>query len=158
MNLAKCFGALPIVLALSGPVHAQEAFVGNWVLDPAASKAPPGMAPTGGTLAITDAGGGKYTSVSEATVGGVSGHSEITFAVDGKDYVITSTPAQPGAEVTQSIERVSDTAYKASVKVNGELIATALTELSSDRNTLTQTTTGLGQFAGLSGTMVFKRN
>ena len=59
--------------------------------------------------------------------------------------------------LTQSIERVSDTVYNSSLKINGQLVATAVTEISADRNTLTQTSTGTGQFAGLSSTMVFKR-
>ena len=36
-------------------------------------------------------------------------------------------------------------------------MATVVTELSSDRNTLTQVTTGVGQFAALSSTVVFNR-
>jgi hypothetical protein len=32
-----------------------------------------------------------------------------------------------------------------------------VTEVSSDGNTLTQTTTGIGQFAAMSSTVVFKR-
>lgn len=40
--------------------------------------------------------------------------------------------------------RVSDTVYNSSVKMNGQLLATAVTEISADGNTLTQTTTGIG--------------
>ena len=36
-------------------------------------------------------------------------------------------------------------------------MATVMTEVSSDGKTLTQTTTGLGQFAVLSSTIVFDR-
>ena len=160
MNLAKflCVVSLAlVVLAPSGLVHAQDGFVGSWVLDPANSKAPPGTMPTGGTLEITDAGEGKYTSVSEATLGGVTGRTETTYSIDGKDYPVTATPGQPGVAITQSVERVSDGVYKSSVKMNGQLLATAVTELSNDRKTLTQTTTGAGQFASLSSTMVFQR-
>jgi hypothetical protein len=160
MNLAKflCVGSLALAaLGPSGLVHAQDGFVGSWVLDPANSNAPPGTMPMGGTLEITDAGEGKFTSVSEATLGGVTGRTEITYSVDGQDYPVTATPAQPGVTITQSIERVSDGVYKSSVKMNGQPLATAVTELSADRKTLTQTTTGLGQFAALSSTMVFQR-
>jgi hypothetical protein len=52
---------------------------------------------------------------------------------------------------------VSDTVYDSSVKLNGQLIATAVTEVSSGGRTLTQTTTGVGQLAALSSTMVFQR-
>jgi hypothetical protein len=161
MNLAKCLCVVSIVLGLlapSDPARAQDALVGSWVLDPAASKSSVAeLLPTGGTLQIAAAGDGKFASMSEVTVGGMTGRTEITFAVDGKDYAVTATPAQPGVTLTQSIEGVSDTVYNSSLKVNGQLFATAVTEISGDRNTLTQTSTGMGQFAGLSSTMVFKR-
>ncbi len=158
MNSAKVFAiVLGLVLAPFGSIQAQDAFIGSWVLDAANSKGPPGMVATSGTLEITAAGGGKYTSVSEATIGGMTGRSEITFSVDGKDYAVTTTPAQPGATITQSIARETDTVYKSDLKVNGQLIATAVTEISSDGKTLTQTTTGVGQFAALSGATVFQR-
>jgi hypothetical protein len=161
MNLARSLRVVSLALAAlasSGLVGAQEAFVGDWVFDPAGYKGIPQLAPTAGTLTITDAGGGRYTSVSEATVAGATGRSEITFSIDGKDYPVTATPSQPGApSLAQSIERVSDAVYKSSLKLGGQEIATALNEISSDGNTLTLTTTGVGQFAVLSSTMVFRR-
>ena len=153
--------AVIAVLALltASNVQAQDALVGSWVLDPAKSQGSAGLVPTAGTATVTAGGGGKYTSVSEVSVGGATGYSEITYSIDGKDYAVTTTPAQPGAAITQSMERVSDTVWKSSLKVNGQLIATVTTEVSSDGNTLTQTTTGVGQqFAALSSTVVFKRN
>jgi len=146
-----------LALLTASNVQAQEVLVGSWVLDPAKSQGQPGLVPTAGTATVTAAGGGKYTSVSEVTVGGVTGHSEITYSVDGKDYAVTTTPAAPGAAITQSMELVSDTVWTSNLKVNGQLMATVKTEVSSDGNTLTQMTTGLGQFAALSGTVVFKR-
>ena len=148
-----------LALLTASNVQAQEVLVGSWVLDPAKYQGPPGVVPTAGTATITAAGGGKYTSVSEVSVGGITGRSEITYSIDGNDYAVTATPVQPGAAITQSMERVSDTVWKSSLKVNGQLIATVTTEVSSDGNTLTQTTTGVGQqFAALSSTVVFKRN
>ena len=159
MRLVKSICVVSLaVLAPFGAAQAQEALVGSWVLDTASWKGPPQITPTGGTLKITDAGGGKFTSVSEVSMGGVTGHSEITYSVDGQDYAVTSTPAQPGATVTQSVARESDTVYTSNVKLNGQLMATAVTEISGDGNTLTQTTTGVGQFTALSSTAVFKRN
>jgi hypothetical protein len=146
-----------LALLTASNVQAQEVLVGSWVLDPAKYQGPPGVVPTAGTATITAAGGGKYTSVSEVSVGGVTGRSEITYSVDGKDYAVTATPTQPGAAITQSLERVSDTLWSSNVKLNGQLMATVKTELSSDGNTLTQTTTGVGQFAALSSTVVFQR-
>ena len=151
--------AVIAVLALltASNVQAQDALVGSWVLDPAKYQGPPGVVPTAGTATVTAAGGGKYTSVSEASVGDATGRSEITYSVDGKDYAVTTTAAPPGAAITQSMERVSDTAWKSNLKLNGQLMATVLTEVSSDGKTLTQTTTGIGQFAALSSTVVFQR-
>jgi len=160
MNLAKflCIVSLGLgTLAPSGFVQAQDSLVGSWVLDPTKNQGSPGMVPTAGTASVTAAGGGKYTSVSEVSIGGATGNSEITYSIDGKDYAVTMTPTQPGAAITQSMERVSDTAWKSNLKLNGQLMATVLTEVSSDGKTLTQTTTGLGQFAALSSTVVFQR-
>jgi len=160
MNLAKflCIVSLGLgTLAPSGFVQAQDSLVGSWVLDPTKNQGSPGMVPTAGTATVTAAGGGKYTSVSEVSIGGATGNSEITYSIDGKDYAVTMTPTQPGAAITQSMERVSDTAWKSNLKLNGQLMATVLTEVSSDGKTLTQTTTGLGQFAALSSTVVFQR-
>jgi len=160
MNLAKflCIVSLGLgTLAPSGFVQAQDSLVGSWVLDPTKNQGSPGMVPTAGTATVTAAGGGKYTSVSEVSIGGATGNSEMTYSIDGKDYAVTMTPTQPGAAITQSMERVSDTAWKSNLKLNGQLMATVLTEVSSDGKTLTQTTTGLGQFAALSSTVVFQR-
>ncbi len=163
MNPAKgiCVSLLALgALLAAGSAEAQAEFVGRWVLDTASSTSPAGLpVPTAGTLEITDAGGGKFKSVTEATVNGAVGRAEVTFSVDGKDYETTSTPPPPpGApSVTQAVERVGENVYKVTVKLNGQPMATALNELSSDGNTLTQTTTGLGQFAVLSSTTVFRR-
>jgi hypothetical protein len=158
--LARCLCVVSLALGALAPVgsaRAQEAFVGRWVLDPASSQGPPQIAATAGTLEITAAGGGKFLSVSEATVNGVTGRSEITYSIDGKEYALTATPPQPGVAITQSIERMSDTVYNSSLKLNGQLIANAVTEVSNDGKTLTQTTTGVAQFAMLSSTMVFRK-
>ena len=164
MNLAKVFAivlglVLALVLALFSAAQGQDAFVGSWVLDTARSQAAvPEFMPAALTLEVTAVGGGKYRSVSEGTVGGISGRNEITFSIDGKDYPVAATPAQPGApQLTQSMERVSDSVYKTSAKLGGEVIATALNEISGDGSTLTLTTTGVGQFVALSSTMVFRR-
>jgi hypothetical protein len=150
--------AVGLAAAPLGNVLAQDAALGSWVLDAASSKGAAGLVPTVATLEVASAGEGKYTHVAEATVNGATGRTEVTLAIDGKDYATVSTPAPPGAPaITQAMERVSDTVFKISVKLNGQLIATSLNEISSDRNTLTQTTTGIGQFAVLSSTVVFVR-
>jgi len=146
-----------LALLTASNVQAQEVLVGSWVLDPAKSQGPPGTVPTAGTATITDGGGGKFTSVGEISVAGATARSDITYSIDGKDYAVTITPAQPGAVITQSMERASDTAWRSNLKLNGQLMATVMTEVSNDGKTLTQTTTGLGQFAALSSTVVFQR-
>ena len=163
MNLTRgvSVGALllGLVLAPFFAASAQEAFVGTWVLDTAASTAPPGTAPTAGTLEIKNVGGGQFTSITETTVGGMVVHAEITFALDGKDYPITRTPAAPPGTppITQSIEQVNATLYKISIKVGGQEMMTVTTEVSGDGKTLTQKATGVGQIAGLSSTSVHRR-
>lgn len=162
MNPAKCLCVATFAVAALVPLcaaSAQPEFVGSWVLDVESSTVPAGLATTAGTLEITDAGDGKFRSVTEATVNGTVGRSEVTFSIDGKDYATTSVPAPPpGAPpVTQAVERVSDTVYKVTVKINGQPLATALNEISGDGKTLTQTTTGIGQFASLTSTTVFRR-
>ena len=105
MNLTKgvSVGALllGLVLAPFFSVCAQEALVGTWVLDPAASTTPPGSsAPTAGTLEIKNVGGGQFIAITETTAGGMVARNEITYAVDGKDYPFTYTPATPGRPPT----------------------------------------------------------
>jgi hypothetical protein len=150
---------LGLVLAPFFSASAQEAFVGTWVLDPAASTAPPGNAPTAGTLELKNVGGGQFTSISETTVGGMVVRAEITYAVDGKDYPFTATPARPPGTPpnTQSIEQVNATLYKGSIKVGGQEMMAVTTEVSGDGKTLTQKATGVGQLAGLSSTSVYRR-
>lgn len=139
----------------------EDKFLGTWALNAAQSKAPGGAGalPTNATVVVTKTGSGMYKSVSETTMGGVSAHSEITFATDGKDYapVVTPTPPPGAASITQSFERVSATAYKGSIKLNGQVIATTLNEVSADGKTFTITTTGAGPAAGVVATMLFDR-
>jgi len=151
---------LGLVLAPFFSTSAQEAFVGTWVLDPAASTVPPGGdAPTAGTMQIKSVGGGQFIAISETTGrGGMVTHNEITFAVDGKDYPFTYTPATPGRPpTTQSIEQVNATLYKGAIKIGGQEMMTVTTEVSGDGKTLTQKATGVGQLAGLSSTSVYRR-
>ena len=163
MNLTRgvSVGALllGLVLAPFFSASAQEPFVGTWVLDPAASTVPPGAALTAGTLEIKNVGGGQFTAISETTAGGMVVRTEITYAVDGKDYPFTATPPPPPGTPpnTQSIEQVNATLYKGSIKVGGQEMMTVTTEVSGDGKTLTQKATGVGQLAGLSSTSVYRR-
>jgi hypothetical protein len=144
---------------VSGGAFAQPEFVGTWTLNAAKSKGAPGAVPDSLTTVVTDAGSGKYKSVTDSTMAGANVRSEITFAVDGKDYEAVVAPAPPGTpQILQATEKVSDNVYKTSLKVGGQVIATALNEISADGKVLTITTTGLGQFAvAASSTMVFDK-
>ena len=163
MNLTRgvSVGALllGLVLAPFFSASAQEAFVGTWVLDPAASTVPPGAALTAGTLEIKNVGGGRFIAITETTAGGMVVRNEVTYAVDGKDYPFTYTPAPPPGRppTTQSIEQVNATLYKGSIKIGGQEMMTVTTEVSGNGKTLTQKATGVGQLAGLSSTSVYRR-
>ena len=151
---------LGLVLAPFFSASAQDACVGSWVYDPAASAVPPGgAAPTAGTLEIKNVGGGQFTAITETTAGGMVVRNEITYALDGKYYPFTYTPAPPPGTPpnTQSIEQVDATLYKISIKIGGQEMLTGTTEVSGDGKTLTQKATGVGQIAGLSSTSVYRR-
>ena len=149
---------LALVLASSAASAQDNPFIGTWVLDPAKSTFAPGGQLSSMTLVVSDAGDGKLKSVSDVTMSGFTIHGETTFAVDGEDYVPSSTPPPPpGVAVTQSSEQVSDSAYKTSVKVNGQLMTTMLNEVSADGQTLTVTTTGEGPAAGAASVFVLDR-
>jgi hypothetical protein len=149
---------LGLVLAPVFCASAQEACVGAWVLDPAASTVPPGAALTAGTLEIKNVGGGRFIAITETTAGGMVVRNEVTYAVDGRDYPFTYAPAIPGRPpTTQSIEQVNATLYKGSIKIGGQEMMTVTTEVSGNGKTLTQKATGVGQLAGLSSTSVYRR-
>ena len=147
---------LGLTLSVSLNSFAQESrFVGSWVLDTAKSKAP--LLPSSSTVTISDAGGGQFKSVSETSVAGQTVHSEITFAVDGKDYVTRTNPAAPGgAAITQSFQKVSDTSYKTLLKLGGQEVATTVQELSPDGKTMTLTSTA-GTNGSMSTVLVYNR-
>jgi len=166
MKIASRFGlvALQLAFGLTLVHHAalaadEDKFLGTWTLNAAQSKAPGGALPTSATVVVSKAGSGMYKSVSDTTMAGISGHSEITFATDGKDYTPVVTPTPPGGSpsISQSFERVSASSYKGSIKMNGQVIATTVNEVSADGKTFTITTTGVGPAAGVVAAMVFDR-
>jgi hypothetical protein len=126
-----------------------DAFLGAWTLNAAKSSLPQGSPPIDMTLTVTDAGGGKYKSMTEVSVAGQPYKVEITFAIDGKDYSPVVTPAPPGTPpTTQSYEKVNARSYKSSTKLNGQVMATSTSEVSADGKTMTVTTSGAGAAAG----------
>ena len=144
---------LPGRAALAGDA---DAFLGAWTLNAAKSTLPPGTPPVEVTTTVTDAGGGKYKSVTETSVAGQAFKVEITFAIDGKDYAPVITPAPPGVPpTTQSYERVSAKAYKSNIKLNGQVAATSTSEVSADGKVMTVTTSAAG--GGALNTLVFDK-
>ena len=78
--------------AVSANAAPSAKFIGTWNLDLAGMPASP-PPPKSVTLITSDAGGGKWKSTVE-TVGadGKTTKSEVTYAVDGKDYPVTGDP------------------------------------------------------------------
>ena len=156
--------ALQLILGLALADRAalaadEDKFLGTWVLNPAKSSAPAGTLPSNATVVLSKSGSGMYKSATDMTMAGISAQIETTFATDGKDYTPVVTPAPPAGSpsMTQSFERVSASAYKGAVKLNGQTIATVLNEISADGKTLTVTTTGVGPAANVVVTMVYDR-
>jgi hypothetical protein len=150
--------ALLSLATLSVAIAADDPLLGTWVLNAAKSKAPIGAVPSAATVTVTAAGQGRYKSVSETTIGGARMRGEITFGMDGKDYIASVTPTPPGtATVVQSFERLDARGYRTTVKMNGQPIATTVSEVSPDGRTLTQTTTGIAARTGAAAVTVFDR-
>jgi hypothetical protein len=141
------------------PAFAADPFAGTWVLNAAKSKGTPGTVPDSSTLVITELGGGKYKSVNDYRMAGFDVHAEVTFALDGKDYTVVQTPAQPGAlQLVQTFERINERSVKITIKVGGQAMATVMEDVSPDGKTLTATMSGVGQqYAALSGVTVLDK-
>jgi len=153
MKLTSRFAASLLALALAVGFTGRaavagdaDAFLGVWTLNAAKSSLPQGGPPIDLTLTVTDAGGGKYKSVTDTSVAGQAYKVEITFAIDGKDYAPVVTPAPPGGTpaMSQSYERVSAKSYKSQAKMNGQVVATSTSEVSADGKTMTVTTNAAG--------------
>ena len=130
-------------------------FVGTWVLDPAQSKAP--LVPSSSTVVISDLGSGKFKSVSDTAAGGQQIHSELTFAIDGRDYTLQTNPAPPaGTSITQSFQKLSATSYQTTLKLRGQEVASTVQELAPDGKTMKITTTA-GTRASMSTLLVYNR-
>jgi hypothetical protein len=160
MNLAARFAAAVLLscMAFSAAVAADDPFIGTWVLNAAKSEAPLGAVPGSATVVVTSAGVGRYKSVSETTIAGATMRGEITFGLDGKDYNAIVDPKPPGAaSLVQSFQRVGRNAYRTTVKMNGQAIATTLNEVSPDGKTMTLTTTGTGARTGATAVTVFDK-
>ena len=159
MNLATRFAAAVLSsMALSAAIAADDPFIGTWVLNVAKSEAPLGAVPGSGMVTVTSAGAGRYKSVSQTTIGGATMYGEITFGLDGQDYKAIVNPAPPSAtSLVQSFERVGTNAYRTTIKMNGQPIATTLSEVSPDGKTLTQTTTGVGARASAAAVTVYDK-
>jgi hypothetical protein len=169
MKLTSRFGAsflaIGLVVGLTGRAALAgdaDAFLGKWTLNAAKSSLPQGAPPIDMTLTVSDAGGGKYKSMTEMSVAGQPYKVEITFAIDGKDYAPVVTPAPPGGtpSMAQSYDKVSAKSYKSSTKLNGQVAATSISEVSADGKTMTVTTSAAGAAgagAGVVNKLVFDK-
>ncbi len=161
-RFAASFLALALVLGLTDRAALAgdaDAFLGAWTLNAAKSTLPQGGPPIAVTLTVSDAGGGKYKSVTATSVAGQDYKVEITFAIDGKDYAPVITPAPPAGmpPTTQSYEKVSAKAYKSVVKVNGQVAANSTSEVSADGKVMTVKTTAAGGAGDALNTLVFDK-
>ena len=111
-------------------------FLGTWNLDLSGMPATP-PPPKSITLTTTDAGGGKWKSTIE-TVGadGKSSKSEVTYAVDGKDYPVTGDPTMD----TNAFTSPDPNTLVIVEKKGGKLVYTLTTKLSADGNAQNATT------------------
>lgn len=157
-RLTVALATFALSLAVAPASADEDRFLGTWALNATRSNGPPGTVPERSTVVVSEAGSGMYRSVSDSVIAGNAVHTEVTYAADGKDYAPVTTPARPGAPpVTQSFERLDATTYKVSVKINGQVVATVLEEISADGRTMTITTTGAGRLAGVSNVTVFDK-
>ena len=106
-------------------------FLGAWSLD--MSGMPPSPPPPKSlTLTTTDAGGGKWKSTIE-TVGadGKTTKTEVTYAIDGKDYPVTGDPTMDSNAFTSP----DPNTLVIVEKKGGKLVDTITSKLSADGNT-----------------------
>ena len=137
--------------AVSANAAPSAKFIGTWNLDLAGMPASP-PPPKSVTLITSDAGGGKWKSTVE-TVGadGKTTKSEVTYAVDGKDYPVTGDPTIDANAFTSPD---SNTLVIAEKK-GGKLVDTLTSKLSADGNTQNATTAPAA--GGQPSTAVWKR-
>ncbi|HXZ67517.1 MAG TPA: hypothetical protein VEH07_02910 [Alphaproteobacteria bacterium] len=136
MNSKQLLLGIVVVAGLSlGMVSANAApsskFIGTWGLDLAGMPASP-PPPKSVTLVTSDVGGGKWKSTVE-TVGadGKTTKSEVTYAVDGKDYPASGDPNIDSNAFTSPDPNTLVIAEKK----GGKLVDTLTTKLSADGNT-----------------------
>jgi hypothetical protein len=130
--------ALGVVLAAACGARAQapDPFLGSWKLDIAKSTLV-GPAPKSLTVAIEPAGEARKVTVDGVGVKGESFKWGYTATLDGKDAVVTGTPAFDTASISQSNPRESSVTYKKA----GKVVSTLKTAVSADGKTMTVTST-----------------
>ena len=122
--------------AVSANAAPSTKFIGTWNLDLSGMPASP-PPPKSVTLVTSDAGGGKWKSTVE-TVGadGKTSKTEVTYAVDGKDYPITGDPNLD----TNAFTSPDPNTLVIAEKKGGKLVDTLTAKLSADGNTQNATT------------------
>ena len=117
--------------ALSASAAPSAKFIGTWNLDLSGMPASP-PPPKSITLTTTDAGSGKWkTTIESVGADGKATKSEVTYAVDGKDYPVTGDPTMDSNSFTSP----EPNTLVILEKKGGKLVDTLTTTLSADGNT-----------------------
>jgi hypothetical protein len=117
-----------------------DSWIGTWTLNLAQSSYdPPNLAPKSQTTKITTAGNMLTAITDGVDADGKKVQTEITYALDGKDYAYEGVP-DPNS--TRVYTRVDDHHYTFATKVNGLITTTSRVAVTPDGKTRTITTTG----------------
>lgn len=152
MTFSRAFASLGaavgLVVSLAGmPAQAAETspFVGTWVMNVAKSHAnPPGMKPKSDILK-TEMVGEKFKTTEDIVGGnGMVIHSEVTYALDGKDnveLVVPEPPPEMGGE-TVAVKGINERTHEVTIKNGGKTTIVLSVVVSEDGKTLTTSGTG----------------
>ena len=130
---------LTAVAQTNAAVQATDPVAGTWVLNGAKSKIVPGPAPKRETRVY--AVNGTQIALATTSVGADDKSVTVrsTYAYDGKDYPVTSSPDYD----TQAVKRVDRSTVTAELKKAGKVVQTTRRTVSSDGKTLTLTFRGM---------------
>jgi hypothetical protein len=136
---AALLAAVAVVVQVPAAAGQDSAWYGTWQLDVERSEYRPGPAPyRRGTLVIEPWDGGVRMVYDLVGVRGGVTHLEWTGRFDGRDY-----PVQGADEyITYAYVVVDERTWRAAVKVDGRVVATATVTLSADGRTMTTETRG----------------
>jgi len=135
MKSRTILASLGVFLATVAVSLAADAFVGNWKLNEAKSKFPPG-ATKNQTVTYVAAGDNLKVLVDAVDKDSKSMHTEWTGKPDGKDYPVTGS----ANEDTRAYTKVDDKTLDFTSKKGGKVTAQGRVVLSADGKSRTVTT------------------